>query len=884
MKKIALNPPRLIEQILGLLLIEEEKLGDYSEDYRIFADSKGKFIALLWYCLQIIFAVPAFIENIIYWKYTMFKNYLTMTLRNLKNQKSFSFINILGLAIGMAVCLIIVQYVAFEFSFDKFHENIPNIYRLRETGYNNDGKIDEEGADCCNAAGKAISEAFPEVLDYVNITKTVAGGIFSNGDIKFREENVFWATPSFFKMFSFKLLDGNASTELSQPGTAVISESTARKYFKDNNPLGKTLTFNGSTDFNDGSTDFKITGVFEDVPKNSHFKFDILTSMITRGERAQSSWVYVTHYTYFLLRPGTDPNELERKINDFAEPRSQEVLKSHGYTFRFFLQPLKDIHLKSHFVREIQQNSSERFVYFLMIISFFILVIAWINYINLSTARSIKRSTEVGVRKVLGANRFQLMRQFLFEFIFYNVIAAFVAIVSVRILLPYFNRFSGLYLEFTLWSSPIFWLVFTVLFFAGAILAGIYPAFFLSSFKPVTVLKSKVIGSYKGSFLRKGLAGFQFAVSFALIVSTFIIYKQVRFMQEKSLGVNIDQTLVIKGARVFENIADRDLEKKVDSFKNDLLSYPSLKNISVSRFVPGEDVWLILTVKKQSEKSEDGKGYHILRTDYNFIDLFQLELLAGRNFSKDLITDSRAVIINETALNSLGFENPEDALNQKLTVIYNSLNYTIIGIIKDYNQETLKEAYEPLLLILELDNAIYGRCAIKIHTDNLPETIALIKNQWEQFLPGNPFDYYFLDESFNNMYKSENQFGRIFSLFAVLAIFIACLGLFGLSYFSIVQRIKEIGIRKVLGASELDIIKLVSKEYIIIVIIATFVSSPVVYYFMNRWLTSFAFRTNIGFGVFIFAVIIVFSIALITVSYQSLKAAANKPIDCIKYE
>ena len=884
MKKIVLNPPRLIEQILGLLLIEEEKeekLGDYSEDYRIFADSKGRFIALLWYCMQIFFAVPAFVENIIYWRYTMLKNYLTMTFRNLKKQKTFSFINILGLAIGMAVCLIIVQYVALEFSFDNFHENGPKIYRLRQTDFR-DGKISEECADCCNAAGKSISEVFPEILDYVNISKTGAVGIYSNGDIKFREENVYWATPSFFKIFSIKLIDGDKSTALLQPWTAAISRSTARKYFKDNDPVGKTLTFNGRMDF-------RITAVFEDIPDNTHLNFDILTSMISIGERAQSSWVYGTHYTYFLLKPGSNPIELAGKINDFAEPRSQEVLKSHGYTFRFTLQPLKDIHLKSHFVREIKQNGSERFVYFLIIISFFIMFIAWINYINLSTAKSINRGTEVGVRKVLGADRPQLIRQFLFEFVFYNVIAAFVAIVSVIILLPYFNRFTGLYLEFTLWRSPIFWLAFTALVLTGSILAGIYPAIFLSSFKPAAILKSKTIGSIRGSLLRKGLAVFQFAISFALIISTFTIYKQLRYMNEKDLGVNIDQTLVIKGASVFENTAGPEMEKRVDAFKNEMITFPSVKNISVSRFVPGEDVWLILSVKKENEPSEEGKIYHILRTDYNFMDLFQLELLAGRNFSREFSTDRQAVIVNEAALSLLGFENPEEAINEKIQVIYKRNNsdfiaLTIIGVIRNYNQESLKEAYEPLLLILELDNAIYGRCAIKIQTENLNETISLIKNKWENFFPGNPFEYYFLDESFNNLYKSERQSGRIFTLFAVLAIFIACLGLFGLSYFSTVQKTKEIGIRKVLGASVPDILKLVTKEYIIIVIIATFISSPAAYYFMNRWLDSFAFRTNIGLGVFVFTVIIVLTIALFTVSFQSLKAAANKPADSIKYE
>ncbi len=874
MKKNEHTPPVLGDRLLRLMLSSEDYYqlsGDIEEVFRRKKAEKGFASSIFWYWLHLFKSLPTFLSITVYWSFVMFKNYLKIAFRNLFKIRVFSIINIFGLAVGMAACLLIIQYITKEFSYDRFHEHADNIYRLRLTGFVGD-KIDDEGADCNNPAGKVVTETYPEVVDFAKMIKSP--GVFSIGDLKYREEKVFYASSSFFKVFSFKLLKGDLETVLSEPNKMVISETTAKKYFRDEDPVGKTLSVNGRTDF-------MITGVFEDVPGNSHFKFDILKSFETVEARMRTSWAFTEIYTYLQLRPDADPKALEAKFPALAAKENEEIVKKYGFKIKLFLQPLTDIHLKSHLDREIEQNGSERFVYFLVIISLFILVIAWINYINLSTARSVNRATEVGVRKVLGAYKTQLINQFLLESFLLNIIAAAAAIILANIFLPLLNNYTGLDLSFTLWTSWKFWLAFSVIFFTGTLLSGLYPSFILSSFLPVSVLKGKSTGSFKQGFLRRGLVVIQFGISAALIIGTFVVFRQVDFMQKKDLGINIDQTLMLKGATVITATSRQQYFESIKSFKNELLSNPSIKKVAASSFVPGEVVYWIDGYKKLEDTNEKTRTCNNMRIDYDYIDLYDIPILAGRSFSEEFPSDAQSVIINRAAMEFIGFENPEKALD-KTIVFNNTQNFKIIGVIENYNHENLKNAYKPV--VMNLSPALTGRCSIKLQTDDIQMTIAFIKDKWNKSFPGNPFDYTFLDETFNRLYTADRQFGKMFGIFAVLAILIACLGLFGLSFFTTVQRTKEIGIRKVLGASDANIIKLLIQEFFILTVIGNIIAWPAAGYIMHRWLQSFAFRVDLGWIAFVLAIFLTLVISIFTVSFQSIKAARINPADSIRYE
>ncbi len=872
--------PVIAERILKLFSddLENTKSGDFEEEYNENIKLYGVKKAKLLYRRQILKSIPAAAGQSIYRSLIMFKNYLRIAYRNFANNKVFSSINILGLSIGMAVCLVIIQYVVREMSYDKFHENGKNIFRLR-TDSITDGKLTDSGADCVAAAGKAVFEDFPEVLDYVKLSRTSAGGIFAHKErkLEFREERVYFATSSMFNIFSFEMLLGDAEKALSEPNNILISRSIAEKYFKeDNDPIGKSLSFNGVLDYS-------VMGVFEDIPDESHMKFDILTSfptMLRYGDWVENSWAYTTFYTYLLLKDGTDPVDLEIRINESIKSQVEEIRKEWGFKPVLKLQHLQDIHLRSNHVREIEQNGDFRLVYFMLIIAFFVLGIAWINYINLSTARSLTRAKEVGVRKVMGAFRYQLIKQFLTEFMLLNLIAAAISIMIMQIALPYFNAFTDMHISFTLWLSASFWAGFILLILTGGLLSGFYPAIFLSSFRPISILKGKLINSVKGRGLRKGLVGFQFASSVLLIICTLTVQQQLRYLQKKDLGIDVEQTLILKGATVSADRSRETYVKRVETFKNELQKNPSVISTSISNFVPSEDVWLILGARKVTDTVERQKEYHIMRVDHDFFDLYDMEMISGRAFSKDFQSDERAVIVNETALDHLGFSDPESALDQE--IIMKNNEFKIIGVVKNYNQESLKEAFEPTLFYLT--DLIRGRCAIKLNTGNISETISYIKNTWDNYYPGNPFDYFFLDENYHALYDSERQFGKMFGLFALFAIIIACLGLFGLSYFTTIQRIKEIGIRKVLGASEMSLVRLLTRELTVIIAVSNIIAWPAAGFLMVKWLQEFAFRINLSWKVFFTGFAVTFIIAMITVGYQSLRAALSNPVNSLRHE
>jgi putative ABC transport system permease protein len=579
-----------------------------------------------------------------------------------------------------------------------------------------------------------------------------------------------------------------------------------------------------------------------------------------------------------LLSPTVEPHLLEAKFTGFVERH-----KNHGKDYRrkYVLQPLREIHLYSNVRFEPEVNGNAKTVYFLFIIAIFILIIAWVNYINLSTARSIIRAKEVGVRIVLGSRRIQLIKQFIFESALLNILAVFFTLVIVTIFLPYFNQLTGKPLTLSQWSSVWFWLVLSISM--GAILSAVYPAFILSSFSPLIALKGRFTHLSKGMNFRKCLVIFQFAISIILIIGTLTVFKQLSFMNNHDLGINIEQTLAVNipGELAYST-------NYINRFKMELIEYSSIKDITASSTIPGKEYSNASSgIRPLNSNPEDGKRCFFITVDYEYFDFFGVKLLAGRKFSKEFSTDKTAIILNEEAVKILGYESPVNALKQK--ILFGGLGEQIretIGVIKNYHHESLKDSIQPIIFSLT-EGDVNGRnnyFSLKIDSRNIDQTISLVKHEWDQVFSGKPFEYFFLDESFNNQYKSDRQFGRVFVLFAMLAIFISCLGLLGLASFTSEQRTKEICIRKVIGATVSGIVFLLSKEFIKWILLANMIAWPVAYIAMNKWLQNFAYRTSIGIGIFIISGLIALAIALFTFIYQSIRAANSNLVDALKYE
>ncbi|WPP49844.1 ABC transporter permease [Catalinimonas niigatensis] len=807
----------------------------------------------------------------------MIKNYFTIALRNLLKNKVFSFINILGLAIGIAACLLILQYVQWELSYDDFHANKENLYRVKQNRYNK-GVLTTEWAAGCGAAGYELKEGFEEVEEYATLRPT--GGVViykeaTGGPVRHKEEKMYFATASFLPMFSFDLLQGDEATALEKPYTAVISQAAAQRYFGEEDPIGKRISVNDQNEY-------EITGVFQDIPENSHLKFDFLFSYSTfvgwAGEEVITAWQWDGFYTYLKLKDGTDPKALEAKIPALIEAKAGEELAAYDSDMDFYLQPLTDIHLTSNYMMEAEVNGDQEAVYALLIIAIFIILIAWVNYINLSTAKSVDRAKEVGIRKVMGSQRTQLIRQFMAESVLLNVLAVIIAIVLVLVSYRYFSSLIGQELTLSLFLTASFWWFLLGIFVIGAFFSGIYPAFVLSAFRPVQVLKGKMSTSKNGVMLRKTLVVLQFAASVFLIAGTLIVYQQIMYMQDQELGVAIDQTLVIEAPSVVDDSVYAD---RVESFKAALTRNSSIKAATASTAVPGNKPgWNAGGIKLIAQDDSESNQYRVIGIDYDFLDAFQLEIVEGRNFSRDFGTDESAVLFNESAVKLLGFDEAEAALNEE--IFFWGDTFKIVGVVKDYHQESLKANFDPL--IFRLIPASRSFFSLKVETAHLPETIATANQVWDNFFPGNPFSYFFLDDHFNKQYQSDLRFGQTFGFFALLAIFVACLGLFGLSSFMAVQKTKEIGIRKVLGSSVSGIVALLSKDFVLLVIIASLVTLPLVYFVMDSWLSDYAFRIEIAWWLLLVPVILVLLIALFTISFQTVRAALADPAKSLRYE
>lgn len=874
--------------------------GDLEEIYRANVRN-NKMYPELRYLIQVLqlfrpSLMKSIVENSIISNHTiMFKNYFNVAFRSLQKNRLYSFINIFGLAIGLAAFLLINQYVAFEKSYENHIANKDDIYRVQLDVYQN-GELVYKSSENYPGAGPALLEEYPEVISSAklynmgsknNVVITSENGEANPKALKHRR--FLYAEAAFLPMFSNQMIMGDAATALEKPHTIVISESMAQKYFGEENPMGKLLRLEDD-DLNDELC--TVTGVFKDVPENTHLKYDVLISfqtLFTRDtqgtgwakRRYGDGWQRKDFYTYVQLRPETDSKKLESQFPTLVDKYNPD-LQDRNSRYVLSLQPLTDIHLYSQLTDEAEVNGNGDGVFYISIIAFFILIIAWVNYINLSTARSFDRGREVGLRKVMGSYRSSLIVQFLVESLVINCLAMVLAFVLIFLSSNFFHNLSGTPLNYVIWSQSWFWAMVVAIILVGSLLAGVYPAFVLSSFKPIQVLHGKLRTSSSGVAMRKGLVIFQFAMSVALIVGTSTVFDQMEYMQSQDLGYDMDQVIVVE--RPSKTDTSRDVRiQNVKSFKTGLKQRPEIISVAGSTLLPGKKLRFKTPIRTNLQTQEEAVPLSIAGIDFDFAESMNMEIIAGRAFSEEHRDDlDSLVILTENASRALGFENPEDAIGKRIEIERFRWSPSVVGVIADYHQENLKEEKPKTLIYLSGGGSEYFM--IKIDANNASQAIASVEEQWHKSFSGNPFDYFFLDEYFNSYYESERQFKDLFAAFSILAIIVGCLGLFGLSSFTAIQRAREIAIRKVLGSSVANIIQLLSKEFLILVGSATLIIWPLSYYLMDQWLSSYPYRIDIGWTSFAYSGIVVLMVTAITISYQTLKSATANPVDALNHE
>lgn len=788
--------------------------------------------------------------------------------------RGFTFINVFGLTVGIAACLLIALYIRNELSYDQYHKNKDRIYRVIHAyhwGEDPANVPDPTPSDFQvwgNApVGPALKAGFPEVTDVVQFSGRTEA-LLQYGERRFQEENVFFADATVFDIFSWGLLAGDPGKALEAPYSVVLTQTVARKYFGKEDPLGKTLIID-----NDRTSPFTVTGVMEDVPANSHFTFDVLISMNSLRQMSPEifkMWDYVDFYTYFTVGEGVDIAGLEAKISGFVSDHIPEYLP---YTLSF--ESLKDVYLHSQATRQPGVTGNMSNIYIFSVVALFILFIACVNFINLSTARSMERAREVGVRKVAGAQQVSLIKQFQIESLLLCVIATLVGYGLAVLFLPAFQELSDKEILSEVLFSPVILLILAGVAVLSGLLAGLYPAFVLARFKPVTVLKGTFRSSMRGIALRKGLVICQFSLSVALIAGTAVVFSQLSFLQKKDLGFQKEQMLVIDFGY------DGQIQQKLETFKNVFMDHPAVLSASASRMVPGSHFPQAYTQVGLPKGEILQKNPDIYEIDFDFIPSFDIQMAAGRAFSRDFPADTaHSLLINEAAAKLYGFARPEDAVGKHFAQW--GRDGTIIGVVKDFNYQSLHSKIQPLTLRLNPQDSRY--LTLRLKAGNISTAIPELEQQWEKLAPQRPFLYSFLDDSFNRQYQADSRFGKIFSVFAILAICIACLGLFGLSSFAVVQRTKEIGVRKVLGATALHIVVLLSKDFLLLIGIAIAIAVPLAYFSLTRWLEGFAYRIDIQWWIFAVVGLFAVIIALLTVSFQSVKAALMNPMKSLRSE
>jgi putative ABC transport system permease protein len=802
----------------------------------------------------------------------MIKNYLKSARRNILKNKGVNGINILGLSLGLASCLLILLFILDELSYDKFHQKADDIVRVVFKAEIGGEEISE--AVVMPPVGPTLEKEFPEVLNAARLRK------MNNPTLTYENRNYSdfefaYIDPEFLQIFDLNIVKGNSTNPLENPNSVIITQEEAKRYFGDENPIGKSLKFD------EWDKQFTVTAIIEEIPDNSHFEFDVFASMNGYDYAKSTTWVNSDFHTYLLLKDGKQYAELESKLpgimDKYMGPQIRESIGIPYSEFKdnnrvgLFLQPLTDIHLNPDFVSsgDLKPGLEIKYLYIFGAVAIFMLFIACINFMNLATAAASKRAKEVGIRKVLGSDQKQLIKQFLTESILVTLIATLIAILLVIIFLPTFNQLAGKALQiFDLLQFSIL-LTTLALIILVAFLAGGYPAFFLSSFKPVQVLKSRFTTSGKSN-LRNALVIFQFIISAGLILATIIVYQQMAYIQNKDLGYDKEHVLVLRKAQL--------LGDQREAFKNQILDNPKVKSVSNSSFIPAGT-----TDVSMSGVLMDGeyqRRMFIYNVDEAYIPTLGLELTAGRNFSKDFGNEEDKVIINETAAKSLGFH--KDAIGKNFTqdTDEGGRKLTIVGIVKDFHFESLHRKIDPLILMYNP----YGGLIIRTNKGDVSSLLSSMENEWQQFNNKEPFSYTFLDESFNKTYLREQKMGTILSIFTGLTIFVACMGLFGLVTFAAERRVREIGIRKVLGSSVPEIIGLLSKDFLKLIFVSFIIAFPLGFFLMEKWLQDFAYRIQISWWMFLLAAFLTTLIALITIGFKSFKAASANPIESLRTE
>ncbi|MEX6687984.1 ABC transporter permease [Danxiaibacter flavus] len=806
----------------------------------------------------------------------MFKNYFKTAFRSLQKNKGFTAINVFGLAAGIATCLIIMLYVTDELSYDKFNINAQRIYRIdNQIKFGNNAfDIGEAPA----AMGPAFAAEYPQIEHYTRFRNR--GPItITKGDEKIVEDKVIYADSSLFNVFTLPIVDGDQRTALKEPQSVAITESAAKRYFGNARPLGKTMEIN--------SKPYRVSAVIKNIPSQSHFNYDFFLPLSGLDESREIDWLSENFHTYIVVKEGTDIAGLEKQFNKSLEAAVAPELKSvaniafddfkkDGGYVRCSLMPLLKIHLHSNKPDELSVNGNLQYVYIFSAIAIFILLIACVNFMNLSTARSSNRAKEVGVRKVLGSDRRNLITQFLTESFVISFIAFMAATVLTFLLLPLFNHLAQKNISGLVLLAPSRLAVIVALMIVVSLLAGSYPAFFLSSFQPVDVLKGKLAKGFKGSVLRNALVVFQFAISITLMVGTTVIYSQLNYIHQKDVGFNKEQVLIIQNTSA--------LGSQSEAFKNEVMQLPVVKAATFTGYLPTNN-WrnstgLFPDMNFDVENAILSQEWEV---DENYIPTMQMQLVSGRNFSKDFATDSNAIIINEAAAKY--FEG-KDPINKKMYAVENAAtkkisSFSIVGVIKNFNFNSLREQVTPLALLYRKN---LGSLALRINTADIPGLVSQLKSKWKVMAPSHAFSYTFMDEEFNKQYQADQRTGSLSITFSILAILIACLGLLGLVTYAAEQRIKEIGIRKVLGANVTGIIAMLSGDFVKLVCIAVVIATPVAWLAMNKWLQEFAYRITIQLWLFALAGIIALIIALATVSFQAIKAAMANPVKSLRSE
>ncbi|MGF7217243.1 putative ABC transport system permease protein [Spirosoma lacussanchae] len=808
----------------------------------------------------------------------MLSNYLKIAWRNLRKQQGFAFINIFGLAVGLACCLLIMLYVLDELSFDRYNANANRIYRIQtdiEFGDN-----DMHFATSPDPLGATLKKDYPQVEQFVRLHQRGNWLVKRAGETtSLRESDITFADSTLFDVFTLPFIAGDPERALTEPNTVVISESAAKRHFGNHNPLGKTLVFANTENY-------KVTGVMRDMPLNSHFRTDFFVTMLS-DKYPWGQWLSTNYHTYIRLKPGSDPavfsKNFETVIEKYVGPQLLQMTGSTLEQFRkannklnFWLIPLIDIHLHSRQQVELAPNGDIQYVYIFSAIALFILLIACINFMNLATARSSKRAKEVGVRKVMGSERQQLVGQFMTESIVTAVLAMLLAISMIAVFMPGFNTISAKAISLSQLVSPLLLPVLISLPIVVGLLAGSYPAFFLSSLQPISVLKGRINLSFRSVSLRSGLVVFQFMISVVLIVGTIIVYRQLTYIQTTSVGFNRDHVLTINGLY--------SVGKQAETFKQEVLRLPGVVSGSLSGYLPTPSDRNDNTFFPEGQTNiNKGVSMQNWGVDYDYVKTLGIHLIGGRNFSPAFGSDSSGMLLNEAAVKILGFKDP---IGQRVWRFDNSDGktrkmYTVIGVVKNFHFESLRRNIGALSMVLDANSSA---ASFRVSSTNLPVLMQQIEAKWKQLAPGQPFSYKFMDDSFDEMYRAEQRIGTIALTFAALAILIACLGLFGLAAFMAEQRTKEIGVRKILGASVPSLIGLLSRDFLRLVLIAIVIASPLAWYAMRRWLNDFAYKIDIEWWVFGLAGLLAVGIALLTVSVQSIKAALMNPVKSLRSE